>query len=169
MKILDVMAGILAEPRPELAPSAPRIQTVHINPEKIGALIGPGGKNIRRITDTTGTQIDIEDDGSVSIFATSKEAMDAAVREVGMICAEPEVGKIYQGPVTGIKEFGAFVEILPGREGLVHISEMANFRVKNVEEICKVGDLMWVKCLNVDDNGKVRLSRKAALAEKDAE
>jgi polyribonucleotide nucleotidyltransferase len=168
-QILDVMETVIAKPRDDLSPYAPRVTTVQINPEKIGALIGPGGKNIRRITDTTGAQIDIEDDGTVKIYATDKTAMDAAVREVSLISAEAEVGKIYQGTVTGIKEFGAFVEILPGKEGLVHISEMANFRVKTVEDICKMGDLMWVKCINVDpDSGKIRLSRKAALAEMDA-
>ncbi len=166
-RILDFMQGILAQPRPELSPYAPRITVVQINPEKIGALIGPGGKNIRRITDSTGAQIDINDDGTVKIFAVDKDAMEAAVREVNLIAAEAEVGKLYQGTVTGIKEFGAFVEILPGKDGLVHISELADFRVKSVQDICKVGDLMWVKCLNVDESGKVRLSRKAALAEMD--
>lgn len=165
--ILDFMKGVIAEPRAELSPFAPRITVLTINPEKIGALIGPGGKNIRRITDTTGAKIDINDDGTVKIFAVDKEAMDAAVREVNLITAEAEVGKLYQGTVTGIKEFGAFVEIIPGKDGLVHISELANFRVKAVEDICKVGDLMWVKCLNVDESGKIRLSRKAAMAEMD--
>ena len=167
-QILDVMLNTLPAPREDLSPYAPRVTTVKINPEKIGALIGPGGKNIRKITETTGTQIDINDDGTVSIYASDKTAMDAAIAQVSAIAAEPEVGKIYQGTVTGTKEFGAFVEFLPGKEGLVHISEMANYRVKSVDEICKVGDLMWVKCINVEDNGRVRLSRKAALAEMDA-
>ncbi len=166
-KILDFMKGIIAEPRAELSPYAPRITVVQINPEKIGALIGPGGKNIRRITDSTGAQIDINDDGTIKIFAVDKSAMEAAVREVNLVAAEAEVGKLYQGTVTGIKEFGVFVEILPGKDGLVHISELADFRVKSVQDICKVGDLMWVKCLNVDEGGKVRLSRKAAMAEMD--
>ena len=161
------MATILAAPRPDLSEFAPRITVLKINPEKIGALIGPGGKNIRRITDTLGVQIDIEDDGSVHIFSTDKKAMEAAVYEVGLITAVPEPGKTYRGTVTGIKEFGAFVEILPGQDGLVHISELADFRVKRVEDVCKVGDQMWVKCINVEENGKIRLSRKAALAEKD--
>ena len=166
-KILDYMAGVIAAPREELSPYAPRITVVRINTEKIGALIGPGGKNIRRITDTTGAKIDIEDDGTVKIFAVNKEAMDAAVREVNLIGADAEVGKLYHGTVTGIKEFGAFVEILPGKEGLVHISEMADRRIRSVDEICKVGDLMWVKCIEVQDNGKVRLSRRQALADLD--
>jgi polyribonucleotide nucleotidyltransferase len=167
-QILDVMHGIIAAPRTELAATAPRITTVRINPEKIGALIGPGGKNIRRITEVTGAKIDIEDDGTVRIFAAGKDTMDAAVREVNACTAEAEPGKLYQGTVTGIKEFGAFVEILPGMEGLVHISEMANARIRSVEEICKIGDVMWVKCLAVDEmSGKIRLSRKAAMAEMD--
>jgi polyribonucleotide nucleotidyltransferase len=169
LQILDFMQSILARPRPDLSEHAPRITVMKINPEKIGALIGPGGKNIRRITETTGTQIDIEDDGTVRIFSSDKTAMDAAVREVGYLTASAEVGKIYHGTVTGVKEFGAFVEIFPGTEGLVHISELANFRVNRTEDICKIGDPMWVKCLNVEENGKIRLSRKAALEEKDGE
>lgn len=168
-KILDFMEGVIAAPRPDLSPYAPRITVLQINPDKIGALIGPGGKNIRRITDTLGVQIDIEDDGKVHIYSKDKAAMDAAVKEVELVAAEAEVGKIYRGTVTGIKEFGAFVEFLPGKEGLVHISELADFRVKRVEDVVKMGDQIWVKCINVDDSGKVRLSRKAALKEKDAE
>jgi len=167
-KLLDFIASILPAPRSELSPFAPRIQQIKIDPEKIGGLIGPGGKNIRRITEMSGAQIDIEEDGTVSIFATSKEAMDMAVREVGLITAEAEEGKIYDGVVTGIKEFGAFVEILPGKDGLVHISELADFRVKSVEDICKIGDRMWVKCIGVDDRGRVKLSRREAMRDMDA-
>lgn len=167
-QILDYMQSVIDAPRSDLSAYAPRIQVLKINPEKIGALIGPGGKHIRRITELSGAKIDIDDDGTVQVFATKKESMDIAVREIGTLTAEPEVGKIYQGTVTGTKEFGAFVEFMPGKEGLVHISELADFRVKAVEDICKIGDLMWVKCLNVDEmSGKVRLSRKAALAEMD--
>ena len=169
IQLLDFIQSLIAEARPDLSKHAPRITVIHINPENIGALIGPGGKNIRRITDVTGTQIDIEDDGTVRVFATSKDAMEAAVREINMIAAEAEVGKIYRGTVTGIKEFGAFVEILPGKDGLVHISEMADQRIRSVTEICKVGDQMWVKCIDVDETGRVRLSRKAAMAEMDAQ
>ena len=167
-QILDYMQTVIDAPRGDLSPYAPRIQVLRINPEKIGALIGPGGKNIRRITDLSGAKIDIEDDGTVRVFASEKESMDIAVREIGALTAEPEVGKIYQGTVTGAKEFGAFVEFMPGKEGLVHISELADFRVKSVDDICKIGDTMWVKCLAVDEmSGKVRLSRKAAMAEMD--
>jgi len=168
LKILEFMQSVLAAPRPDLKPHAPRIHTIKIDPEKIGELIGPGGKNIRRITDLSGAQIDIEDDGTVNIFATSNEAMEMAMLEISKVTAEPQEGMIYHGTVTGIKEFGAFVEILPGRDGLVHISELADFRVKNVEDICKVGDKMWVKCIGIDDRGRVRLSRREAMRDKDA-
>jgi polyribonucleotide nucleotidyltransferase len=166
LKILDFMRSVIAEPRPELSPYAPRIHTLKIDPEKIGELIGPGGKNIRRITEMTGTQIDIEDDGTVSIFATDGESMKQAIEEVMKITAEPEEGAIYQGTVTGIKDFGAFVEILPGRDGLVHISELADFRVNSVSDVCKLGDTMWVKCIGVDDRGRVKLSRRQAMRER---
>ncbi len=166
MKILDFMDSVLSAPRPELSPYAPRVEVVKIDPEKIGLLIGPGGKNIRRITDVTGTQIDIDDDGTVHIFSTNGESMDMALREVSLITAEAEEGVIYNGTVTGIKEFGAFVEIFPGKDGLVHISELADFRVGKVEDICKLGDQMWVKCIGIDERGRVRLSRRAAMQEK---
>lgn len=169
-QILDYMQSIISAPRGELSTYAPRIEVIKINPEKIGALIGPGGKNIRRITETSGAQIDIEDTGIVRVFANSKDSMDMAVREVNALTAEAEVGKVYQGRVTGVKDFGAFVEFMPGKEGLVHISELADFRVQSVDDICKIGDLMWVKCLNVEPmTGKVRLSRKAAMAEMDGQ
>jgi len=168
-QILDFMASVIETPRTEMSQFAPRIHVMKIDPEKIGELIGPGGKNIRRITELSGAQIDIEDDGTVSIFTASKESLDVALREVNMIAADPEEGMIYDGTVTGIKEFGAFVEILPGRDGLVHISELADFRVKRVEDICKIGDQMWVKCIGVDDRGRIKLSRREAMREKDAE
>jgi polyribonucleotide nucleotidyltransferase len=169
MKILDFMTSILAQPRAELSPYAPRITQLQIPVDKIGELIGPGGKNIRRITELSGAQIDINDDGTIKIFSADVSGMELAVREVSLITAEPEEGAIYNGTVTGIMKFGAFVEIFPGRDGLVHISELADFHVANVEDVCKVGDQMWVKCLGVDDRGRVKLSRRAAMAEKDAE
>ena len=167
LQILDIMEGVLEKPRDDIAPHAPRIVDMKIPPEKIGALIGPGGKNIRRITDTYNVQIDVEDDGSVHVFGSDRETMGGAVREIESLTAEAEIGKIYQGTVKGVKDFGAFVEILPGKEGLVHISELADFRVRSVEDICKVGDVMWVKCLDVDDTGRIRLSRRAALLDMD--
>jgi polyribonucleotide nucleotidyltransferase len=167
LQLLDFMESVIAQPRAELAPHAPRIHQVMIPVDKIGELIGPGGKNIRRITDLSGAQIDIEDDGSVNIFAVNDEALQVALREVEAIAAEAEEGKIYEGTVTGVKEFGAFVEILPGRDGLVHISELADFRVKSVEDICKIGDHMTVMCIGIDDRGRIKLSRRAAMREKD--
>ncbi len=166
LRILDFMATLIAAPREKMSPYAPRITVVKIHPEKIGELIGPGGKNIRRITDLTNAQIDIDDDGTVNIFSADAASMEMAVREVSLITAEAEEGVIYNGTVTGIKEFGAFVEIIPGKDGLVHISELADFRVRSVEDVCKIGDQMWVKCIGIDDRGRVKLSRKAAMQEK---
>ena len=168
LQLLDFMDTVIAKPRPQLSPYAPRIREIKIPVDKIGDLIGPGGKTIRRITELSGAQIDIEEDGTVYIFATDGEAMDIAVREVTAITAEVEEGRIYNGTVTGIKDFGAFVEVLPGKEGLVHISELADFRVNRVEDICRVGDQMWVKCIGVDERGRIKLSRKQAMREKDA-
>ncbi len=166
--ILEAMNKAISAPRPELSKYAPRITTIKINPEKIGAVIGPQGKVIKAIVEATGCQIDIDDDGSVHIFSTSGEAAERAIEQIKGITAEVEVGKIYRGKVVGIKEFGAFVEILPDKDGLLHISEIADYRVKKVEDVLKMGDEVWVKVLEVDDRGKIRLSRKAALAEKDA-
>ncbi len=163
--ILDVMNACIAAPRSELSPHAPRLFVVHINPEKIGALIGPGGKVIRAIVEKTGVQIDVEEDGSVKIFASDGQAQQEAIREVEAVTAEAEIGRIYQGTVRTVKEFGAFVEIIPGQDGLLHISEMADYRVKNVEEICKVGDTVAVKVIDIDERGRIRLSRRAALEE----
>jgi polyribonucleotide nucleotidyltransferase len=168
MEILDAIESVISQPNEDLKPHAPRINVLKIDPEKIGELIGPGGKNIRRITDTLGVDIDISDDGTVKIFSAGGEAMAAAVREVEAIAAEVEVGAIYNGTVKNIREFGAFVEVLPGKDGLVHISELADFRVEKVEDICKEGESMWVKCIGIDERGRVRLSRKEAMAERDA-
>jgi polyribonucleotide nucleotidyltransferase len=167
MKILAFMHGVIAAPRPELSPYAPRIFTIQIPVDKIGGLIGPGGKNIRRITELSGAQIDIADDGTISIFATSGESMEVAKREVQMVVAEAEPGHLYEGVVTGIKEFGCFVEILPGKDGLCHISELADQRIRSVEDVCKIGDKMWVKCIGVDDRGRVKLSRREAMRDLD--
>ena len=167
MKILDVMDAALPSHRTELREHAPRIESVKIDPEKIGALIGPGGKNIRRITEVTGANIDIDEDnsGKVRIYATNSEAMQRALDEIELVTGEIEVGKIYRGIVRGVKEFGAFVECLPGKEGLCHISELADFRVNKTEDICKLGDEIIVKCIGIDDKGRVKLSRRAAMEE----
>jgi polyribonucleotide nucleotidyltransferase len=169
LHILAEMAKTLAAPRKEISKYAPRIQTVKINPEKIGALIGPGGKNIKRLVEESGCEIDIEDDGTVNIFSVSPEGMKIALDAITGMTAEAEIGKIYRGKVVTIKEFGCFVEFLPGKDGLVHISELANFRVKKTEDIVKVGDDITVKCLGVDEKGRVRLSRKAAMEDRDKE
>jgi polyribonucleotide nucleotidyltransferase len=166
MKILDIMRGTLDQPRAELSKYAPRIETIKINPEKIGALIGPGGKTIKGIVAETGAEINIEDDGSVHIYATSGESMARAKEIIGGMTREIEIGATYQGRVVSTKEFGAFVEVFPGKDGLVHISELADFRVKRTEDVAKVGDIIWVKCIGIDDKGRVKLSRKAALKER---
>ncbi|HST29695.1 MAG TPA: polyribonucleotide nucleotidyltransferase [Chthoniobacterales bacterium] len=165
-KILEIMRSALDKPRAELSKYAPRIETIKINPEKIGALIGPGGKTIKGIVAETGAEINIEDDGSVHIYATSGESMQRAKEIIGGMTKEIEIGTTYQGRVVSTKEFGAFVEVLPGKEGLVHISELADFRVNRTEDVVKSGDTIWVKCIGIDDKGRVKLSRKAALKER---
>ncbi len=165
--ILDKMKEALALPRKELSKYAPRITTMKINPEKIGAVIGPQGKVIKGIVDATGCQIDIEDDGSIHIFSTDAAAAARAIEEIEAITAEAVVGKIYRGKVVGIKEFGAFVEIMPDKDGLLHISEIADHRIQKVEDVLKMGDEVDVKVLGIDDRGRIKLSRKAAMAEKD--
>jgi polyribonucleotide nucleotidyltransferase len=169
LHVLAEMARTLAAPRAEISKYAPRIETIKINPEKIGALIGPGGKNIKKLVEESGCEINIEDDGTVNIYSVSAEGMKIARDAITGMTAEAEINKIYRGKVVTIKEFGAFVEFLPGRDGLVHISELANFRVKATEDIVKLGDEIWVKCLGVDEKGRVRLSRRAAMAERDQE
>ena len=166
VKILGIMRSVIDKPRPELSKYAPRIETIKINPEKIGALIGPGGKTIKGIVAETGAEINIEDDGSVHIYATTGESMARAKEIIGGMTREIEIGQTYQGRVVSTKEFGAFVEVFPGKDGLVHISELADFRVKRTEDIVKAGDVVWVKCIGIDDKGRVKLSRKAALKDR---
>ncbi len=164
-KILSKMEECLPSHRKELRDHAPRIEVVQIDPEKIGALIGPGGKNIRRITEVTGANLDIDEDnsGKIRVYANDSETMQRALQEIDLVTGEIEVGKTYRGIVRGVKEFGAFVECLPGKEGLCHISELADFRVNKTEDICKLGDEIIVKCIGIDDKGRVKLSRKAAM------
>jgi polyribonucleotide nucleotidyltransferase len=166
-KILDVMNGILASPRAELSQYAPRIETIRINPDKIGLIIGPGGKTIKGIVAETGAEINIEDDGSIHIYSNNGESLKRAKEIINGMTKEISIGEIYQGTVVSIKEFGAFVEVLPGKDGLVHISELADFRVNKVEDVVKMGDAIWVKCIGVDDKGRVKLSRKAAMKDRD--
>jgi len=167
--ILDTMAKTMPATRAELKPCAPRTHRIKIPSDKIGALIGPGGKNIKRITEYTGCQIDIDQDDSgwVTIFATDGESLARAVNEVNLISAQIEINKTYKGIVRSVKEFGCFVECLPGQEGLVHVSELADQRVERVEDVVKLGDEIIVKCVGIDDKGRVRLSRRAAIAEKE--
>ncbi len=162
--ILDRIRETIATPRPNLSPYAPRIITIKINPEKIGAVIGPGGKMIRKITEETGTKIDIEDDGTVFIAASDETASERAIEMVRGLTEEVEIGKIYTGKVVRIEPFGAFVEILPNKDGLVHISQLADYRVNRVEDVVKLGDEIMVMVTDIDpEGGKVRLSRQAVL------
>jgi polyribonucleotide nucleotidyltransferase len=164
MHILGKMAETIATPRVDLSPYAPRLTTLKIPTDMIGALIGPGGKNIRRIVAESGAQINIEDDGSVVIAATSKEAADKAIDAISRITEVPEVGKVYTSTVKKIMDFGVFVEFLPGKEGLVHVSQLDIKRVANPADVCKVGDVFEVKIVDKDDQGRWKLSRKAVLA-----
>jgi polyribonucleotide nucleotidyltransferase len=163
--ILGEMAKALSAPRASISAYAPRITTIRIRPERIKDIIGPGGKTIKDITARTGTSINIEDDGSVSIASPSSEKVEEAIKMIRGLTQEAEVGKIYMGTVRKIAEFGAFVEIFPGTDGLIHISELADKRVKSVSDVLSEGEEVMVKVLSVDRQGKIRLSRKEALAE----
>ena len=144
---------------------APRLLRTKIDPDKIGLLIGPGGKTIRAIQENTGASIDVQDDGTVTIASTDAEAAKQALNQVEALTAAVEVGRIYHGRVTSVKDFGAFIEILPGKDGLCHISELAEGYVASVGDVCKVGDEMDVKVIAVDEQDRVKLSRRAVLAE----
>ena len=161
--ILGKMAETLAAPRAEMSPFAPRITTIWIKTDRIRDVIGTGGKNIRNITETTGVTVDIEDTGRINIASTSKEACDLAIQMIRGLTDEAEEGKLYVGTVKKIMDFGAFVEIMPGTDGLVHISELDTKRVKTVTEVLNEGDKVLVKCIGIDKNGKIKLSRKEAL------
>ncbi|HTW93411.1 MAG TPA: polyribonucleotide nucleotidyltransferase [Tepidisphaeraceae bacterium] len=163
--ILDKMQATLAAPRPEISKYAPRLLTVRIDPEKIGKLIGPGGKNIKKLQEETGAQIDIEDDGTVYVSAADQQSAEKARDLVEAITAEVKVGKIYAGRVVSIKEFGAFVEIAPETDGLCHVSELSDRYVDRVEDFVKIGDEVRVKVILIDDQGRIKLSRKAAMKE----
>jgi polyribonucleotide nucleotidyltransferase len=161
MHILGEMNKALSAPRPELSPYAPRIVTVQINPEKIGDLIGPKGKTIRGIQDETGAEITVDDSGTVTIAAVGGEAMERARQMVQAITQEPVVGEVYEGLVKSTTAFGAFVEILPGTEALLHISEMRHGRTEKTEDVVKKGDRVKVKLIDRDERGRLRLSMKA--------
>jgi polyribonucleotide nucleotidyltransferase len=161
--ILERMHEVIPEPRKELSPYAPRITRIMINPDKIGTVIGPGGKMIKRIVEETGAQIDIEDDGSVFVASNSSEKAQKAIDMITGLTAEVEIGKEYNGTVKRIMDFGAFVEVLPGKEGLVHISQLATHRIDRVEDVVKVGDRLPVKVMEIDSMGRLNLSHRAIL------
>ncbi len=154
---------MLDAPRAEMSKYAPRIITLMINPSKIGDVIGPKGKTIRGIQDATGAKISIDDTGLITIAAVGGEAGEKARQMIASMVQEPEVGKIYEGPVKSTTAFGAFVEIMPGVEGLLHISELQHGRTEKTEDVVKKGDVVKVKLLEVDEKGRMKLSRKALI------
>jgi polyribonucleotide nucleotidyltransferase len=163
LHILDVMGQTLDRPRSEMSPFAPRIMTLQINPEKIGEVIGPKGKTIRSIQEQTGAQINIEDTGVVTVSSVSGEGGERAREMIEAIVEEPEVGRIYEGVVKNTTTFGAFVEIIPGTEGLCHISELEEGRTENTDDVVQPGDIVRVKLLAIDERGRLKLSRRAAM------
>jgi polyribonucleotide nucleotidyltransferase len=164
--ILASMLETLPEPRKELSPFAPRVETIIINPEKIRDVIGKGGEMIQRITAETKTEIDIKDDGTVMIASPDGASIAAAKQWIISLTAEPEIGKIYENvPVMSVLDFGAFVQIMPGRDGLVHVSELSEERVDKPSDVVKEGDLVTVKLVAIDDRGRLQLSMKAAARE----
>lgn len=165
IEILRKMLSTISRPRPELSKFAPRLIRLKIDPDKIGALIGPGGKNIRMIQETTGTIIEVDDDGTVIVASNDAEASKAAVAQIEACTATVQIGRIYDGRVISIKDFGAFVEILPGRDGLCHISELSDGFVSRVSDVCAVGDEMKVLVIDIDDHDRVKLSRRRAMEE----
>ena len=165
MHILDIMKGSMSSPRQEVSSFAPRMITIKINPEKIRDVIGKGGATIRALTEETGCVIDIEDDGTVTIASVNADAALVAKKRIEDITAEVEVGKVYEGTVLRLLDFGAIVQVLPGKDGLLHISQIANERVNAVSDKLKEGQVVKVKVIETDDKGRIRLSRKALLAE----
>ena len=165
LEILRAMLSTISRPRQEISPWAPRLLRTQINPEKIGLLIGPGGKTIRAIQESTGASIEVEDDGTVTVASHDAEGAMAAMAKIEALTASIQVGRIYEGRVTSIKDFGAFVELVPGKDGLCHISELSDDYVSSVGDVCRVGDIMRVKVIAVDDQDRVKLSRKVAMRE----
>ena len=161
--ILKEMLKVIDKPREAISDFAPRLLMIKINPEKIGSVIGPGGKMIRKLEEVSGAKIEIEDDGTIVISSVDMQAAEKAKADIELIVSEPEIGKVYTGKVTGVREFGAFVEVLPGTDGLVHISELSDGYVERTEDYVKLGDMMTVKIINIDDQGRIKLSRKAII------
>ncbi|MEI6846389.1 MAG: S1 RNA-binding domain-containing protein, partial [Candidatus Firestonebacteria bacterium] len=167
MLILDKITEAISNPRTELSKHAPRIVTIKVHQDKIKIIIGPSGKMIKKIVEETGAKIDIDDDGTVHVSSVDSVALEAALNRIKEIAREAEMGATYTGKVKKVAEFGAFVEIFPGQDGLCHISELDVNRVKRVEDVCKEGDILTVKVIGIDDKtGKIKLSRKAILNEK---
>jgi len=163
MQILAVIEATISAPRAELSPYAPRMTILHIDPDKLGAVIGTGGKTVRALQDECDVRIDIEDDGTIYIASTSGPAAEKAQRMIEELTEEPEIGRIYTGRVVRTTNFGAFVEILPGIDGLVHISQLADYHVNSVTDVVEIGDEIMVMVTNIDHEGKIRLSRQAVL------
>jgi polyribonucleotide nucleotidyltransferase len=161
--ILDKMKQVISEPKAELSAYAPRVVTIQINPDKIRDVIGPGGKVIRSIVAETGAKIDIDDSGRVVVMSPDGEACDKAIQRIRQLTQSPEVGQLYMAKVVRITDFGAFAEILPGVDGLIHISQLDHTRVRKVTDVVKEGDEVLVKVIEIDKDGRIRLSRKAAL------
>jgi polyribonucleotide nucleotidyltransferase len=169
LHILNEMRKAIEAPRSDYSPYAPRLLAIKINPEKIGAVIGPGGKVIRQIQEETGTTVEIQDDGTVKVFATDGERAKAAIKMIEDITAEAEVGRVYEGKVVQMRDFGVFVQILPNLDGMVHVSELSDTYVERPEDVVHMGDTLRVKCIEVDPSGKVRLSRRAVILEERGE
>jgi polyribonucleotide nucleotidyltransferase len=167
LHILRVMNETISKPRPELSVYAPKLISIEIDPELIGKVIGPGGKVIKSIQEQTGTTIEIEEDGTIYISCLGGDGHFKAKEIIESMTQPPQIGRIYdQSRVVSVKDFGVFVEIIPGVEGLCHVSELSESYVKNVEDVCKMGDLIPVKLISIDDQGRLKLSRKAALVDK---
>jgi polyribonucleotide nucleotidyltransferase len=165
-KVLEVMAEAITGPA-AMSEYAPRIETVKINPDRIGELIGPGGKNIKGIQAESGAELNIEDDGTVHIYASKKESLERAKEMIEQMFAEIEVGKIYTGKIVNTMAFGAFMEVLPGKDGLIHISELAARRVDKTEDVVKIGEVVSAECIGVDEKGRVKMSMKAIAKDDD--
>jgi polyribonucleotide nucleotidyltransferase len=163
--ILDIMDAVIDKPQASLSPYAPKIGIIEINPDRIGSVIGPGGKIIKKIVDETGAIIDIQDDGKIIIYSRNDEGKEKAIEMIKNITQEVEIGKVYLGRVTKTTDFGAFVEIFPGREGLCHISQLARERIRKTEDVVKTGDDILVKVIGIDSFGKISLSHKDTLSD----
>jgi polyribonucleotide nucleotidyltransferase len=164
-ELLKTMLSTIRKPKAEISPFAPRLTQMKIDPEKIGLLIGPGGKTIRSIQEGSGVTIDVQDDGTVTVAGPNGPSVEEALARIEALTEEIKVGRVYEGTVSSVKDFGAFIEIAPGKDGLCHISELSDGYVKNVTDVCRVGDKLSVKVIAVDEQNRVKLSRKAVLAD----